>query len=232
MLKQKLQHSTWDCGATRNRLAHGLPPNIYPTNLQVLLTESSGQWWWHWQDSFFCAGAAAVLSPSSFLGSMLSLPELRKGMLARKLSVNIRGGKKKNGTVLGWTARLEMEVLQYIYPSKFEKVFELGLHYRAGFCRSLWNGHCVWGLLGLSGIRSKIPMFKFFCCQRHTLCFSDCRIQLFSYCITQVKSLVTPLCFLCLYTWHTFPSTESHKNERDLWYSRQSRIWPCNSTKL
>lgn len=65
---------------------HASSADLYPTNLQVLLTESSGQWWWHWQDSFFWGGAGAVLSPS-FLVSMLSLPELRKAMLSRQLAV-------------------------------------------------------------------------------------------------------------------------------------------------
>lgn len=204
LLKRKWQCPTWDCWATTNRISHVLPANTYPTNLQVLLTESSGQWWWHWQDSFFCGGAGAVLSPSSLLVSMLNLPELRKGMLSRKLAVNIKGGKE---TVLGWIARLGMKASKYFYPSKFCASYLSWVV----FCRSPRNCHHVWGLLGLNGIRSKVLMFKFCCCQRVMLSFSDCRVQVLSYCITQVKSLVTPLCFLCLYTWHTFTSTEPHK---------------------
>lgn len=61
-----------------------------------------------------------MLSPSSFLVSMLNLPELRKGMLSRKLAINIRGEEKE--TVLGWIARLEMKALKYFYPPTFEKV--------------------------------------------------------------------------------------------------------------
>lgn len=118
LLKQKRQRPACDCWAITNRFSHVLPPNTYTTYLQVLLTESSGQWWWHWQDSFFCGGAGAVLSPSSFLVSMLNLPELRKAMLSRKLAVNVRGGRGKE-TVLDWIARLGMKALKYLYPSKF-----------------------------------------------------------------------------------------------------------------
>lgn len=85
-------------------------PAIYPTNLQVLLTASSGQWWWHWQDSFFWGGAGAILSPS-FLVSMLSLPELRKAMLFRKVAVR----EQEKQTVLGCIARLETKALNYFY---------------------------------------------------------------------------------------------------------------------
>lgn len=92
-------------------------PGLYPTNLQVLLTESSGQWWWHWQNSFFWGGAGAVLS-TSFLLSMLSLPELLKGMLSRKLAVR----EEEKPTVLGCIARFEMKALNYFYLSKFKKV--------------------------------------------------------------------------------------------------------------
>lgn len=61
-----------------------------------------------------------MLSPSSFLVSMFNLPELRKGMLSRKLAINIRERKKE--TVLGWIARLGMKALKYFCSSQFEKV--------------------------------------------------------------------------------------------------------------
>lgn len=207
--------------------SHVSSPGIYPANLQVLLTESSGQWWWHWQNSFFCGGAGAVLSPS-FLVSMLSLPELRKGMLSRKLAVR----EEEKATVLGCIARLEMKALNYFYLWKFKKVI---WDKHSPECFSVvWNGHDGWGLLNLGGIRSKVLMFKFCHCQEIYCAFSIIywTVQIFFYCITQVKSLVTPLSFLYLYsTQHRSAFTEAHKNQWDLWYSRQNRTWAYNLTK-
>lgn len=56
------------------------------TNLQILLTESSGQWWWHLHRKIFGRGVGAVLSPSSFLVPTLNFPELRKSMLSGKFA--------------------------------------------------------------------------------------------------------------------------------------------------
>ena len=54
------------------------------TNLQMLLTESSGQWWWHLHRKVFGRGVGAVFSPSPFLVPRFNFPELRKSMLSRK----------------------------------------------------------------------------------------------------------------------------------------------------
>lgn len=114
------------------------------TNLQVLLTESSGQWWWHWHDSFFCGGAGAVPSLSSFLLSMLNLLELSKGILSRKLARNQRRGKK----YLSRIARHEWR-LKYSFPSKFE-LFEQ-LFATEQFSLEV-TSHCgVWGSQSLRG---------------------------------------------------------------------------------
>lgn len=187
--------------------SHVSSPDIYPTNLQVLLTESSGQWWWHWQDSFFWGGAGAVLSPS-FLVSMLSLPELRKGMLSRKLAV--REEEKKNSSRLH--CKTWNEGFKLLLPIKIKESY-LSWAFTTECFSVVWNGRHVWGSLDLGGIRSKVLMFKFCHCQEIYCAFIIiyCTVQLFFYCITQVKSLVTPLSFLYLYsTWHRSIATEPH----------------------
>lgn len=70
------------------------------TNLQILLTESSGQWWWHLQRRILGRGVGAVLSPSSFLVPTFNFPELRKSMLSINFS------EKNNGWGLGQPSSL------------------------------------------------------------------------------------------------------------------------------